>query len=144
MCRAEYNTQSEPQRYNRNVRLLEEAESDDSEDDEHFIGAVSSKETQNDIWKVNLSMNGEMKTFTIDTGADVSVLPEHDIPEDVGMSKTNKKLFGPGNKPIEVMGKFKANLKRGSKETEQDIYVVRDLKEPLLGKKAIEELNQTY
>ena len=40
-----------------------------------------------------------------------------------------------------MLGKFKANLKRGSKETNQDIYVVKDLKEPLLGKKAIEQLD---
>jgi hypothetical protein len=80
----------------------------------------------------------------IDTGADVTVIPEADylrsgLPEHRSTSKT---LFGPGQEKLSVKGVVKGVLKTSSlKETLQDIYVIGNLKERLLGRPAIDALN---
>lgn len=81
--------------------------------------------------------------FKIDTGADVTVISE-EIYKHSGLEKlrrATKKLFGPGQAKLSVTG-VTGNLTTGNgKQTRQDIYVVANLKEPLLGKPAIEALN---
>ena len=58
------------------------------------------------------------------------------------LKKTEKKLFGPGGAKIDVVGVFKATIENSqSKKTDQDLYVVKGLKKPLLGKPAIEALD---
>ena len=51
--------------------------------------------------------NGEIQ-FKIDTGADVSVIPEEDMSK-LGLTKkdirrTRKKLYGPGRKRLQCLG----------------------------------------
>ena len=58
------------------------------------------------------------------------------------LRSTSKTLFGPGQEKLPVKGVVKGVLKTSSlKETLQDIYVIGNLKEPLLGRPAIDALN---
>ena len=71
--------------------------------------------------------------FKIDTGADVTVIPETDymrsgLPQ---LRTISKAFFAPGREKLQVKGVVKGVLKTSSlKETLQDIYVMRNLKEP--------------
>ena len=82
--------------------------------------------------------------FKIDTGADVTVISE-EIDKRSGLEKlrkATKKLFGPSQAKLSVTGVVTGNLMtENAKQTQQDIYVIANLKEPLLGKPAIEALN---
>jgi hypothetical protein len=81
--------------------------------------------------------------FKIDTGADVSVVPESafcDI-EGVTLETTTKTLTGPSQQPLKVCGQFKGLLTYGANEMEEEIFVVRDLQTALMGRPAIEGLN---
>ena len=53
----------------------------------------------------------------------------------------NKQLYGPAGKPLEVRGKFQANLCHRGKEASPQMYVVNNLKTNLLGLPAITALN---
>ena len=91
---------------------------------------MSDHENKGD-WSVNLSLGGTKVRFKIDTGADVTVIPEVDylrsgLPQH---SSTSKTLFGPGQEKLPVKGVVK------------DIYVIGNLKKPLLGRPAIDALN---
>ena len=82
--------------------------------------------------------------FKIDTGADVTVIPEP-LYFQTGLDnlkKFSRQLFGPGQSKLSVKGVIKGNLKTGNgKESTQEIYVVENLKEPLLVRPAIDALN---
>ncbi|XP_046863284.1 uncharacterized protein K02A2.6-like [Xenia sp. Carnegie-2017] len=82
--------------------------------------------------------------FKIDTGADVTVIPEPVFMQTgiTQVQSTNKELFGPNQAKLSVKGKIRATLRTAtSKTTEQDIYIVKNLKEPLLGRPAINALD---
>ena len=54
--------------------------------------------------------------FKIDTGADLSVVPEYVFKKlkNIKLVKADKILFGPGQKQLQVLGKFKCELKAKS------------------------------
>ena len=118
--------------------------SDDSSDDttETFIGVVNSHQ-ESPKWTVNIMVNDHPVEFSIDTGADVTVIPEHIYQEAAGrisLQPTICKLRGPSQYALSVMGKCIVKLKKGTREAEETVYVVRSLHRPLLGRPAIESL----
>ena len=95
-----------------------------------------------DLWHVTLQINEKSVKFRVDTGADVSVVPRRLFKKNSPLiEKTNKKLLGPGKMEIKVVGKYTTILKTEKTETEQDLYIVENLQEPLLGRPAIEALH---
>ena len=78
-------------------------------------------------------MNDHSVEFSIDTGADVTVVPEHVYQQAAGgvsLQATSRKLCGPGNHALSVIGKFLAELKKGKHKTEETVYVIRSLSAP--------------
>ena len=60
----------------------------------------------------------------------------------VKLHKFSQELLGPGQSKLSVKGVIKGNLKTGNgKATTQEIYIVENRKEPLLGRPAVEALN---
>ncbi|CAB4038732.1 Transposon Ty3-G Gag-Pol poly, partial [Paramuricea clavata] len=112
--------------------VTEETDPKCSYSEDYFLGEISDHERRTKV------------RFKIDTGADVTVIPEADylrsgLPQ---LRSTSKTLFGPGQEKLPVKGVVKGVLKTSSlKETLQDIYVIGNLKEPLLGRPAIDALN---
>ena len=107
---------------------------------EAFLETVGT-ETSNP-WVVSLQVMNETVDFHIDTGAEVSVIPDQ-VYRKVGsppLTPPNQKLRGPSNKVLPVKGRFAAKLVRGDRETEQQLYVAEDLHRPLLGRPAIDSL----
>ena len=123
---------------------IHQENSEDSSDEttETFIGVVDSHQETPD-WTVNVLVNEQPVKFSIDTGADVTVIPEYVYQQAAGrinLQPTSRKLCGPSHYALSVMGKCVVKLKKGSRETEETVYVVRSLHRPLLGRPAIESL----
>ena len=106
-----------------------------------FLDTVDAVDS-NTPWIAKLQLNNREVEFKVDTGADVSVLPEeHYQPgRDGALESTTRKLSGPVGNKLKVLGKISGYIKRGGEHTIQEIYVVRGLTRPLLGKPAIEAL----
>ena len=118
---------------------------DSDSDDEHvFLGNINEvNDVKSDDWHTELLVDGKNVRFRIDTGADVTVVPDSYFKTTDKLQKTDKKLYGPGGSKIEVVGVHKASMetKKQNSKTMQDLYVVRGLKKPLLGRPAIQALD---
>jgi hypothetical protein len=60
--------------------------------------------------------------------------------KNIKLVKADKILFGPGQKQLQVLGKFKCELKAKSAKSNQELYVVKGLRNSLLGRRAIQSL----
>ena len=91
---------------------------------------------------MTLYLNGEEVEFCIDTGAEVSAISEqtHESIGSPSLQPLDKELKGPNNAHLDSIGRFKGQLQKGDRKTEQEIYVMRNLHRPLLGRPAIEKL----
>ena len=76
-----------------------------------------------------------MVQFKVDTGANVTVIPEKYYSEnqDGSLSLPNKTLSGLTQQKLRVQDQFLVKLQRGDKATKQNVYVIQDLNRALLG-----------
>jgi len=102
-----------------------------------FLGSVSS-DAGDSPWMTEIKMDSYKTVFKIDTGADVSAVPEalYAQGQFSRLEKATKILKGPGRSPLNVKGKFTATLCKRDKSTKEDIYVVEGLSTPLLSRSA--------
>ena len=95
-------------------------------------------------WEIHMpGVNGQIH-FKIDTGADVTVIPEEEL-EKLGLDHkdicpTTKKLFGPGKQRLKCLGYVKTRFTWGDITDVQIVYICRGIKRALLGKPAIRRL----
>ena len=64
-----------------------------------------------------------------------------DPTRDPKLQPSTLQLSGPTGETLRVCGQFSGSLLRHESSCRQDVYVVRDLRRPLLGKPALEALN---
>ena len=111
--------------------------------DSAFLGSVEEQcESKSDPWKVTLSLEGKPVNLHIATGAEVTVITEL-MWQDIGqptLSLSDRNLRGPDSRILPVLGKFTGTLRNRTEEATEDIYVVKKLTKPLLGRPAIEWL----
>ena len=117
----------------------------ESEIEDAFLGSVSVSvdSVKSTGWFVDLLMAPGTKTkWKIDTGADVSCYPEDRYNPKLGkIEPADRKLYGAGgSKPMEVKGMVRTKLRFGEKESTEVVYLVKNLRRPLLGVPAIENL----
>ena len=86
-------------------------------------------------WMANITVCGQPLLFKIDTGADVTAISE----EDYRKIKW-KELQGPSNQPLPVAGEFIGSLAYQGKSEKHQIFVVKGLKNNLLGLRAIRSM----
>ena len=93
-------------------------------------------------WTIVLNLNSSQTEFKIDTGANVTVIPECVYNEcgDGPISSPDRILCGPSKRSLQVLGKFQGTLRKGQLKTQEQIYVVRELWKALLGRPAIKSL----
>ncbi|KXJ24127.1 Uncharacterized protein K02A2.6 [Exaiptasia diaphana] len=122
--------------------VCEDGDDNDDDDEKFFLGSVHVDELKSEdtYWNANVKLQDLAVNCKIDTGADVTVVPEH-IFKKTGckLLKTNANLSGPNQ--LNVCGMFEANISYKEQSSMQKVYVVRGLKRPLLGRPAIEALN---
>ncbi|KAK7096429.1 hypothetical protein V1264_005727 [Littorina saxatilis] len=118
-----------------NIQTVEEEEGAEA-----YLGSVVGEVTS-DKWQITVKIEGADQVFKIDTGADVTVIPDNLVPSSKRpLEKAGKKLFGPGRAEMSVVGKFKGKITYKQKTAIQDVFVVKGLEEPLLGRPAITAL----
>ena len=105
-----------------------------------FLGAVS-REGDNP-WVTTLQLNHMPVQFQIDSGAEVTVIPDSVFEQLSGVSlrPTWRTLKGSTQSALSVKGKFMGSLVCGDCAGFQEVYVVNKLLKPLLGQPAIEAL----
>ena len=112
----------------------------DTVEDDQFLGTIHTKSDQG--WNITLELNGKFCNCKIDTGEDVTVISEKSFRE-LGPRKlypSSRILKGPNSQPLGVIGKFPGTLCHRNRRTTQEIFVIKNLAKPLLGRPAIEQL----
>ena len=106
-----------------------------------FLGAIGSE--RRNPWAVTISLKKKPVKFQIDSGAEVTVVPDSMLRKltGVNLKPTQRTLKGSTQGTLPVRGQFRGTLVFGDREVQQDIYVVKKLLKPLLGQPAIEALN---
>ena len=106
-----------------------------------FLGTVGEGEGS---WMAKISVCGQCLPFKIDTGADVTAISEEGYKRIKGkggkLVKPSKLLRGPSNQPLPVVGEFIGSLAYEGKSEKHQIFVVKGLKNNLLGLPAIRSM----
>lgn len=113
----------------------------DQESECAFLGTVSSPGIHN--WEATIMVQGQPLKFKIDTGADETVLsPEafERLQHRPTLAKSQRKLHGPDGRSLSVRGVARLQLAFRDQQTTEDVYVLEEVRCPLLGKPAIEKL----
>ncbi|CAB3995596.1 Transposon Ty3-G Gag-Pol poly, partial [Paramuricea clavata] len=110
------------------------------------MGEIVVESIEAEPWKANLTVNDCKFQFKLDSGADVTVVPKYlydklSNKRKVKLQSTDKILLGPCNYRLNCLGKFNARITSKNKFILEEIYVVKDLRKPLLGKSACVSLN---
>ena len=99
---------------------------------------------QNRIWEVEVTVNNRIVPFKVDTGAEVTAISEPtwiSLGITSPLTKTNTLLFGPDQTPLEFIGTTSLSLTyRHHESCSQTVYVIKGLRNNLLGLPAIREL----
>ena len=76
-----------------------------------FLGTVS-KTMGTEAWHVHFFLMENLRVrLKMDTGADVTVIPDTCVPrEKTPLQKSTKELFGPGQNSLQVLGKFSSKM----------------------------------
>ncbi|XP_027143510.1 heat shock 70 kDa protein 12B [Larimichthys crocea] len=116
-----------------NVAAVAEYFHEDSDEDVVFLGSVSEK-AQASPWMTEVTMDNHKAVFKIDTGADVTAVPEQLYAQGQfnKLARATKILYGPGGVPLKLKGKFTAVLSNSKHSTHEEVYVVEGLRTPLL------------
>ena len=93
-------------------------------------------------WHVKLKIQDQdMLTRCIDTGAQVSVMPEHIYKSSYGtLSKSDRELVGAGDVPLKTLGCAVMNLKQDKTVIKEQVYIVSGASKLLLGIPTIRSL----
>ena len=128
--------------YCRSKASVNQLSANTTNDEDVFLGAIDTVTGCSKPWITDILLNDELFQFKVDTGADVTVIPEKSYSEtrDGPLSVPDKTLSGPIQCSLKVQGQFLATHQRGNRVTKQNVYVVQELNRALLGLPAIEAL----
>lgn len=116
---------------------------EEEEENCFFLGSLSKG---SNAWTADVLIKGKMLKFKLDTGADVTATSKSNMRDLFTggkmppLYKPEKPLLGPGKIQLEVAGFAKMQLTYNSRQTEEKVYVVKNLSTPLLGLPAISAL----
>ena len=124
-------------------KAVREVSSECAQEASAFLGAMGESKDDSNPWKVSLKLNSVPVELKIDTGAEVSVIPESVFKklEGIALIPMSKTLYGPGSHVLFVSGKFTATLQLDKQEVREEMFVIPELKNALLGQPAIKSLN---
>ena len=114
------------------------------EDYDGFMGSITEVDAvhQNDPWTVQVRLNDSQPIrFKLDTGADVTVLPVEMYDPAMGTLQRPDKVLRSANSKMQVVGKLTTAMTINNKTEHDNIYVVRDLKLPLLGRPSLSKFD---
>ena len=123
--------------YSKSVSTL----SEESSLETAFLDTMSSK--QDKAWFSSICIGDQETLFKLDTGAEVTAVSQDSwqLLGKPSLSTSDKQLFGPARNPLQVLGQFKGHLSYQGRASTQQVFVVKGLKNNLLGLPAITALN---
>ena len=124
-------------------QCLSKGVSEITEEESHDMAYLNTIGSDNETtWQTSLQINNEVIAFKLDTGAEVTALTEEAHQKlGIPLKPTSKVLCGPDRKPLKVLGMASVTLQAKGESCSQDIYVVSQLKQNLLGLPAIRALH---
>ncbi|KAM7284785.1 uncharacterized protein ISCGN_001879 [Ixodes scapularis] len=113
----------------------------EASDEDKFLGTVDGDITKSSARArfVDLQINGCGVGAKVDTGAEVTVVSEYFPGRPKQLIKA-KNLRGPNSESLTTLGKFQAVITSKGKSCEAPIYVVQNLRTPLVGLPTINAL----
>lgn len=94
-------------------------------------------------------VNDKLVDMKVDTGADVTAIPETTykgiLRSTPKLCKPDRILRGPDGKKLSVLGRFNSRMSTKAQldcSSQQEVYVIRGLRLPLLGRPAISQPSQ--
>jgi len=132
------------------LKVVSTKEQDDTDSADSFVEAITESQsleiptiiTGTELWMVSISLNTYPVSFQIDTGADISVIPENLYKklQAPPLEPTKRSLTGPSQAKLKVRGQFTSTLSHNSKTVQEVVYVVKGLQKALIGRPAITAL----
>ena len=126
-----------------NVGHVESSSEDDSEDDEVHVFRVSTPQSANDLYPVQLG--NQNVNLLIDSGCNLNILDEkvfHTLKPQPVLSPSHTRIYPyQADKQLEVLGTFKTMLTVSDKSTYVKFHVVKGRGGALLGRPAAEKLD---
>ncbi|CAM1328073.1 Uncharacterised protein at_DN1532 [Pycnogonum litorale] len=104
----------------------------DDEKDAVYLGEL--RDSKSAPWTKEITLNGRKVLFKLDSGADVSVVPNSVIKGQ--LTKCTQKLYGPGRHRLTVKGQIDALLELSGREIKETLFVVPEQKCCLLSRSA--------
>ena len=94
------------------------------------------------VWMSSIELAGTEVAFKLDTGAEVTAILDstYKLLPGIKLNPATKPLYGPANQSLKVLGQFVGKLTHKQCSHEEQIYVVKGLRNNLLGLGAIEKL----
>ena len=112
--------------------------------DTSYLTAVAAGQSTTS-WTTTVALNGHETAFKLDTGAEVTVISDSTLNsfgvQDRELQSSYKRLCGPDNRPLEVVGELSGTLEYKGRSCVHPVYVVRELQQNLLGLPAIQSLH---
>ena len=91
-------------------------------------------------WYIKLKTNSDLLPWYIDSGAEISVMPETLYKMSYGnIHPTGRILFATGKNPLHTLGCVRMELSRGGTTIQEDVYIVQGIKTLLLRQPTIEK-----
>ena len=114
--------------------------SEESPVDNGFLDTIH--ETKGTSWTAPIKINGQEIVFKLDTGAEATAVSMKTFKtlKSIQLQQSAKVLCGPNNQPLKVLGQTSVQLTYNGRSCNQSIYVIKDLKNNLLGLPAITAL----
>ena len=93
-------------------------------------------------WRSTVSLNNQAVEFKLDTGAEVTAVSEETYKRVHGkrLQRSMRVLYGPSYQSLQVLGQFRGRLTVKNLSRQETIFVVRGLKNNLLGLPALTAL----
>ena len=110
-------------------------------EDPAFLGTLTNN--SNTSWSSTLRIAGKRIQFKLDTGAEVTAISEttyHKLGK-IPIQKPSRSLQGPAGQSLTVLGQFTRRVSHSKRSSNEVIFVVRGLKNNLLGFPAIKNLH---
>ena len=112
--------------------------------DTAFLGNI--RANPESLWMTQLLLNEVKISVKLDTGAEVTAISEETYrrlgrPD---LQLPSKALFGPARETLDVVGQFTATLRWQNQTSQQVVFVIRGLRNILLGLSAIISLQLLY
>ena len=106
-----------------------------------YLNTVDTEDST--AWRAEIKVNDRPMSFKLDTGAEVTAISEGALSHlgQIQLHKPEKVLCGPDRKELDVVGCTTVTLAYRGNTTSQTAYIIRELKNNLLGLPAIQSLH---